>query len=196
MKPKTILAVSIAACLVASASWLNYARTLNRNRDAFVALGEANNERLKAGPGIESAEAFVAALRKIDVSHTSRRFQEAFRLYVEGLAEGISRLKAGKVLGDSDTNTKTGYSELLAISRQSGFEWLSSFDVPMAVMCTLSGCIFLSSRKQQAAARLERVRRGEMTEDLAKRRNRDLTLSGYTLVFAGLGIAVSHFLSS
>jgi hypothetical protein len=35
-----------------------------------------------------------------------------------------------------------------------------------------------------------------MTEDLAKRRNRDLTLSGYALVFAGLGIAVSHFLSS
>jgi hypothetical protein len=178
------------------AFWLLYMRTLNRNHAAFIAFGEANAARLKAGPSVDSAEKFIVALKRIDLSGTGPRFSAAFKLYVDGMDEGISRLKAGKEIGDANDKVKSGYSELLAISRQSGFEWLSSFDVPMAVMLALSGSFSLGIRKQQAAARLERVRRGEMTEHLAQRRNRDLSLAGYTLILAGLGIAVSHYLSN
>jgi hypothetical protein len=171
-------------------------RTLNRNHAAFIAFGEANAARLKDGPSVDSAERFILALKRIDMSGTSARFRAAFMLYVGGMDEGISRLKAGKEIGDSNNKVKSGYNELLVISRQSGFEWLSSFDVPMAIMLALSGGFFLGIRKQQAAARLERVKKGELTEEFARKRNRDLSLAGYTLIFAGLGIAVSHYLSN
>jgi len=70
------------------------------------------------------------------------------------------------------------------------------FDLPMAGLFLAGGVVALAIRKQQAAARLERVKNGEMTEELARKRNRDLSLSGYAFVALGLGIAISHFLSN
>jgi hypothetical protein len=69
------------------------------------------------------------------------------------------------------------------------------FDIPMACMFFVSGVVFLGLRKQQATARLERVRKGEMTEAEAKKRNRDWSLSGYTMIVLGMGLAVSHYLT-
>jgi hypothetical protein len=77
----------------------------------------------------------------------------------------------------------------------SSAEQMAMFDVPMAIICVIGGVMTLSIRKQQAAARLERVKKGEMTEAVAKRRNRDLSLSGYTFIALGFGIAISHYLS-
>lgn len=72
---------------------------------------------------------------------------------------------------------------------------MSIFDIPMAVMSFLGGVVVLGLRKQQATARFERVRKGELTESEAKKRNRDWSLSGYTFIALGLGLAISHYLS-
>lgn len=72
---------------------------------------------------------------------------------------------------------------------------MSVFDVPMALMFFVSGVVMLALKKQQAAARLERVKKGEMTESEAKKRNRDWSLIGYTMIVLGLGLTISHYLS-
>ena len=72
---------------------------------------------------------------------------------------------------------------------------MSLFDIPMALMFFVSGMVMLGLRKQQAAARLERVKKGELTETEAKKRNRDLSLSGYASIALGLGLAISHYLT-
>jgi hypothetical protein len=79
-----------------------------------------------------------------------------------------------------------------AISDPTG---MSVFDIPMAVMFFVSGLVVLGLRKQQATARFERVKKGELTESEAKKRNRDWSLSGYTFIALGLGLAISHYLS-
>jgi hypothetical protein len=79
-----------------------------------------------------------------------------------------------------------------AISDPTG---MSMFDLPMAFMSFVGGVVFLSLKKQQARARLERVKKGEMTEAEAKKRNRDWSLSGYTMIVLGLGLAISHYLT-
>jgi hypothetical protein len=190
MRTKTILAASLVACLVATAFWLSYVRTLSRNHAAFAAFGEANSERLKAGASISSAEGFIAALRKIDVSSTSPRFKAAFEMYVAGMAEGVSRLKAGKDLGDSNDKVKSGYDELLAISRETGFEWLSSFDVPMATMLALSGVFVLSIRTQQQGLRQRRVDAGEITLEQSNKAGKLLNWCGPLLILCGVTIFV------
>jgi len=83
----------------------------------------------------------------------------------------------------------------MLLAATSSANQMALFDIPMAIAAVVGGVAFLSMRKQQAAARAERVRRGEMTEQLARKRNRELLLGGYTFIALGLGIAISHYLS-
>lgn len=81
----------------------------------------------------------------------------------------------------------------IAVSDPTG---MSRFDIPMAFMFFVSGVALLGLRKQQATARVERVKKGELTESEAKKRNRDWSLAGYAFIALGLGLAISHYLGS
>ena len=68
-------------------------------------------------------------------------------------------------------------------------ERLKLTDLPVALMLSAAGILFLALRKQQAEARHLRVQRGEMTEAEAKKKDRlhhwcawGMTLIGLLLV--------------
>jgi hypothetical protein len=72
---------------------------------------------------------------------------------------------------------------ILAISDA---EKLSTLDLPIALLMLAFGVVAISLRKQQAAARLVRVKKGELSEAEAKKNEKIIYWSGYVLTALGL----------
>ena len=56
----------------------------------------------------------------------------------------------------------------------------------MALLMLAMGIVFLTMRKKQAAARRERVDRGELTAEQAKKNDKLFSWSGYGVTACGL----------
>ena len=66
-------------------------------------------------------------------------------------------------------------------------------DLPFALIFFTIGAVLLVLKKQQAAARLERVKKGEITAIEAKQLNRICSLGGYVLIAIGVILALTHY---
>ena len=80
--------------------------------------------------------------------------------------------------------------QLLAMAKP---EAMQVFDLPMAVMFIVTGVIFIAMRKQQAAARMERVKRGELSLVDAQKRDRALSWGAYFITIIGIGLLAAYF---
>jgi hypothetical protein len=84
----------------------------------------------------------------------------------------------------------------MLLAELSNAQKMESLDYPIAALAFVWGVVCLANRKKQAARRLERVSKGELTEAESSKRGRLLTQGGYTLVAIGFGVAISHYLSN
>ena len=78
----------------------------------------------------------------------------------------------------------------LALADPTGMEIL---DLPIAIMFVATGIIFLAIRKPQSSARMERVKRGELSLKDAEKKNRTFSLCAYSVIGIGVGLLVAHF---
>jgi hypothetical protein len=106
--------VSLALAVFGNVNFIQTQRT----REVFKAIGNANEARIKAGANVASAEAYIAALRRIDVDYAKKELRPAFSAYVDGLEEGLELTKAGKSTSNADAKVKAAYDELNEIARR------------------------------------------------------------------------------
>jgi hypothetical protein len=111
------LLFGIAVWVLLGFGFVDFIQT-QRTREVFAAIGKANEERKSKGENIASAEAFVAALRKINVSYAKKELKPAFEAYVSGFEEGLALLKAGKSTEMADIKTQAAYQQLVEIARR------------------------------------------------------------------------------
>lgn len=114
--------VVVAALSIGFAIWVGFGFVdfiqTQRTRDVFSAIGKANDERKKKGESLEAAEAYVVALRAIDVDYTKKELRPAFEAYVRGFEEGLALLKAGKDSAVADARISAAHRELVEIANR------------------------------------------------------------------------------
>lgn len=111
------LVVAIAFASLTAFSFVDLIQT-QRTREVFSAIGKANEARRKMGESMESAEAFVAALRAINVDYTKKELRPAFSAYVGGFEEGLALAKSGKSTANSDAKILAAHEELVQIAQR------------------------------------------------------------------------------
>ncbi|MBI5381453.1 MAG: hypothetical protein HZA31_06095 [Opitutae bacterium] len=91
---------------------------LQRTRNVFSAIEQANDQRKKKGESLEAADAYLAALRAIDVDYTKKELRPAYTSYVSGFAEGIQLAKEGKSTEPADAKIKAAHQALVEIAKR------------------------------------------------------------------------------
>ena len=109
-----IVVVAFAGFFIfASVDFFQNART----RQVFAAMGKANEARVKRGASSDSAEAFLADLRAIDLNYTKKELRPAFFAYVNAMEEELTLAKAGKETVEVEVRAKSAQAELLRIAK-------------------------------------------------------------------------------
>ncbi|MBP6863795.1 MAG: hypothetical protein KBC32_00850 [Candidatus Didemnitutus sp.] len=109
--------ISICFAVWVGFGFVDFIQT-QRTRDVFSAIGKANDERKKKGENLEAAEAYVVALRAIDVDYTKKELRPAFEAYVRGFEEGLALLKAGKDSASADAKISAAHRDLVEIAKR------------------------------------------------------------------------------
>ncbi|MCM2273684.1 MAG: hypothetical protein NDI75_02635 [Candidatus Didemnitutus sp.] len=109
--------ISVCFAVLVGFGFVDFIQT-QRTRDVFSAIGKANDERKKKGESLEAAEAYVVALRAIDVDYTKKELRPAFEAYVRGFEEGLALLKAGKDSASADALISAAHRDLVEIAKR------------------------------------------------------------------------------
>ena len=72
------------------------------------------------------------------------------------------------------------------ILAMSAAQKMRTLDLPMSLLMLVMGIIFIALRKQQAAARHERMKKGELSAEEAEKNGRIFYWGGYVVTAAGL----------
>ena len=112
-----LLVVVIAFAFLTAFGLVDFIQT-QRTRAVFSAIGAANEERNKKGENMEAAEAFVTALRSINVDYTKGELRPAFSAYVSGFEEGLALAKAGKSTASCDAKIQDAHEKLVQIAKR------------------------------------------------------------------------------
>ena len=110
-------AVSIGFAIWVGFGFVDFIQT-QRTRDVFSAIGKANDERKKKGESLGAAEAYVAALRAVDLDYTKKELRPAFEAYVRGFEEGLALLRAGKDSASADAKISAAHRDLVEIAKR------------------------------------------------------------------------------
>jgi len=110
-----LVAISIAAFMVYES--VDFFQT-RQTHAAFSALLRADSKRMRMGDGLEATEAYVAALRAVDLDFTHKELRPAFAAYIAGFEEGLMLAKSGKPTAPADAKIKKAHEELTKIAEQ------------------------------------------------------------------------------
>lgn len=109
--------ISVVFALWIGFGFVDFIQT-QRTLNVFTDIGKANDLRKNNGESLEAAEAYISALRAIDLDYTKKELRTAFTAYVNGFEEGLELFKAGKITTSADVKISAAHRELLEIAER------------------------------------------------------------------------------
>ena len=91
---------------------------MHRTREVVDVISAANTERKQRGPGLASAEAYVATLRSIDRDYLKPDLRPAFDAYVAGLEESLALAQEGRDTAPADAKVAAAQRALVEIAQR------------------------------------------------------------------------------
>jgi hypothetical protein len=107
---------------IAFATWVGFALVdfvqIQRTRSALTAIDKANQARMKKGESFETADAFIRALRAIDLDYTKEDFKAALVTYTDSIEKGLALARAGQSTAASDAKIQAALRQLIHVARK------------------------------------------------------------------------------